>query len=216
MENVDPTWRAVLNRNTAVIDEKKRQIIEATIHLVAKNGIGFITFDHLGQELGTTKANIKYHFADKDELIFTATRLVVINAQMITAQLVEKALEPEDKLMAMIDGAYTWFQNYPEHVIVWLLFMYYAQIHPPYSKFYTETRSVGQGRMQLLLRALPHTKAKNLNYLQLAELLQNFMYGQFLGLLGQSEKELRRSKRDTIQAIGLLLKARGIDWSHAR
>jgi hypothetical protein len=63
---------------------------------------------------------------------------------------------------------------------------------------------------------LPHTKAKNLNYLQLAELLQNFMYGQFLGLLGQSEKELRRSKRDTIQAIGLLLKARGIDWSHAR
>ncbi len=215
IEADNQTWNAVLSQGTAVTDKKKHQIIESTIRLIARHGIAAVTFEQVGQSLGTTKANIKYHFKDKDQLIFTATRLVVMNAQAMTARLVEKAQTPDEKLLAIVDGAYDWYQKYPEHFSVWVLFLYYTQMHEPYAQFFIQTRAVGSNRMQFLLRTLNHQTKKELQYLELAERIQNILYGQIMGLIGKS-KEVKKNRKQSVELIQLLLKEEGIQWLKKR
>lgn len=208
-------WRGVLSRATAVTDNKKHRILEATISLIADTGIESVTFENIGKKLKTTKANIKYHFGDKDHLIFTAIQAVTINAQAMTAAQVEKAESTEDKLQAIIDAAYDWVQRYPEHLRAWILFIYYAQMHEPYAKYFAETRSVGQSRMALLLRALHHSGDKNADYMALAENIQNILYGQILGLTGRM-KELKQNKAAANTMISMLLQSEGLKWPKKR
>lgn len=212
MERPEAIWKGVLSRSTATADEKKLKIIEATILLMAREGINAVTFEAVGHRLKTTKANIKYHFQDKDQLIFTAIRMIVLNAQAITGRQVEAVNSPEEKLTAVIDGAYQWFEHFPEHVGVWFLFVYYAYVHEDYAKFYLETRLIGQQRMQLLLRALPHTDEQGLEYLELAESIQNILYGFIYGLIGKP-KNIRISRRAASDTIAALLKSKGLKWS---
>jgi len=208
-------WRQILSQNTAAADEKKRKIVEAAIHLIAHKGIAAVTFDLLGTQLKTTKANIKYHFNEKEQLIFTATRVVVLNAQRLTMQMVEEVDSPEAKLTAIIEAAYVWLQRFPEHAAVWMLFMYYAHVHEEYARFYEETRAAGQSRLQLLLRALPHEHKHPPAYDRIAETIQNILYGQMTALIARA-KDVKANKRMTYELVTELLKAKGFKWHGGR
>lgn len=212
MERPETIWKGVLSQSTASADEKKLKIIEATIQIMATQGIAAVTFESVGDRLKTTKANIKYHFKDKDQLIFTAIRMVVINAQTITGRNVEAVDTPEEKLTAVIDSAYQWYEHFRDHGTVWLLFMYYSHIHEAYTKFLVDTRTVGQQRMQLLLRALPQVESREVDYLELAEGIQNIIYGYMFGLIGKP-KGLKANKRAASETIAALLNSKGIKWS---
>lgn len=206
-------WRKVLGQTGAVQDEKKQRIVEAVVCLIAERGVEAVTFEEIGRRLGTTKANIKYHFANKDDLIFTAGRLVVSNAQTITAAAVEEAATPEMKLKAMIDGAYEWYANFPDHVRVWIFFVYYAHVREAYAQFYRDTRAAGQRRLQLILQALPRSpQSGQPPFAALASTVQNLLYGQLIGLGGQT-KELRESRIMAELLVRQLLASKGIRWS---
>lgn len=209
--HADQIWQSVLSQGMSVADRKKHRIIDATIQLIAEDGIEAVTFENIGQILKTTKANIKYHFGNKDDLIFTAARLVVANAQAMTAAAVERVSTPEDKLMAIIEAAFDWYQRFPKHVRVWALFIYYSHIRADYAKFFHEVRTVGQSRMQLLLRALPREEGKIPSYEKAAADIQNTLYGKVIALAGD-QRGVRASKQESIEIISVLLKAKGIRW----
>ncbi len=201
-------WQKITSEGLPTSPDKKQKIIEATIHLMASQGIEAVTFEAIGQALKTTKANIRYHFNDKDELIFLVGRLVVSNAQGMTASLVSQATSPEAKLLAVIDGAYAWYEAYPAHFKVWLLFIYYVHFRNDYREFYENARDAGQDRLQLLLRALSHERMKPADYEKLAEAIQNILYGQIISMGGRTS-DLRKNKATAVEIIGVLLESKG-------
>jgi AcrR family transcriptional regulator len=205
----EEVWLRVLGD---IKDLKKRKIIEAALSIISTHGIESLTFESVGERLDTTKANIRYHFQSKDDLIFLVTKVVVINAQLITAQLVEKAATPELKLRAIIGGAYQWCRQYPEQISCWAMYFYYSTLFTPYMKFFTEVRATGTSRMEMILRALPQKNAsRDISHLQIADTIQNVITGQIIGTVHEA-KGLAKNEAQTYHIVELLLLSAGIQW----
>lgn len=51
-------------------DVRRRQVVEATLRLVARGGLGNLTTAGLAREVGMSEANLYRHFKGKDEIIW--------------------------------------------------------------------------------------------------------------------------------------------------
>jgi AcrR family transcriptional regulator len=209
----DDIFELVLPRSKSKSDEKKRRILEAAIEILADQGIETITFEAVGDKLKTTKANIRYHFQSKDDLIFMAIKFMAFTAQHITAHLVEEAQTAQEKLNAVILGAYRHLKSNPTHVRAFMMYFYYASLFSNYSEFFTQSRLTGQLRLIQILQDLPRKKgpcsAKVLG--ALSEQIQNLITGQILGVV-LLDGSFTISSLQTQNMIRAILLSEGIDW----
>ncbi|MBK7961926.1 MAG: TetR/AcrR family transcriptional regulator [Bdellovibrionales bacterium] len=211
--NSDDLFQLVLPPSGTKSDAKKRLILEATIEILANQGIEEITFESLGDKLQTTKANIRYHFHDKDELIFLAVKFMAFTAQSVTATMVKNAQKPQDKLNGVILGAYRHLKTNPSHVRAFMMYFYYASIFSNYRELFTQSRMIGQLRLSKILHDLPRRdgQASVKSLMLLADQIQNLITGQIFGvvLLGGS---FSTSTAQTQNMVKALLAGEGIKW----
>ncbi len=211
----DQIINQLLYPNGFKADDKKLKIIEATIEILASDGVECVTFESLGTKLGTTKANIRYHFNSKDDLIFMAVKFMVLTAQEVTKSLVQQSNTPEMKIQAIVVGAYQHIKNYPTHVRVILMYFYYASIYEKYREFFIESRIAGQERLRFLLSELPKRKGHRANTLELDRLameIQNVITGQMQGLV-LMRLPWATSLQQTLKIIKALMDQSGVVWS---
>lgn len=206
--------QSLLPPKPALGGDKKLRILEATISIMASEGIEKVTFESVGFKLGTTKANIRYHFKNKDDLIFMSIKLMVMTAQQITKELVETSITASERVDAIINGAYQHLKDYPDHVRVFMMYFYYSSFQAEYSQYFINNRLIGQDRLKLILADLPskNKRSKDVNLNFVADEIQNLITGQIIGMVLLNRPwsvSLNRTKK----MISAHLEIEGIQWA---
>lgn len=212
-ERAQRIFQSLLSPTPISSNEKKRKIVEATIHILASEGVEKVTFESVGLKLDTTKANIRYHFSSKEDLIFTAVKFMAMTAQQITKEKLDKATTSAQRVDAVVEGAFQHLRDHPDHLRVFMMYFYYSSFQYDYQQFYMSARSVGQERLSVILSDLPLKKniQTEKNHLLLAEEIQNIITGQLLGVV-LLNRPWAQSLSRTKKIISALLASEGIQW----
>ena len=194
--------------------DKKLQIVEATIRILAVDGIEKVTFESVGLLIGTTKANIRYHFKNKDDLILMAVRMMVLTAQHVTKDFIEKATSDAERLRAVIEGAFQHLREHPDHIRVFMMYFYYASFQSDYRRLFIASRSTGKERLAQILADLPTEKnsCKDRNLVVVADEIQNIITGQLFGVVLLDHSWIDSLAR-TKKIVSALLASEGVKWS---
>lgn len=99
------------------------RIIEATIQLIAEDGLANVTMQRIAERIGSSNALVVFHFGSKEKLFHAV--LEYLNDQY--ASLWEKTVNrpgigPAGRLIAAIDCAQHFMHEHPDWVAVWVLF----------------------------------------------------------------------------------------------
>ncbi|MDO8338920.1 MAG: TetR/AcrR family transcriptional regulator [Microcella sp.] len=94
-------------------EERREQIIGATLRLVARKGFASVTLRDVAAEVGIVHGLIRHYFASRDELVAAAFDHAV-TAELASDEAMLAGLDPVAALAA-------WFATTPEdHYLVWI------------------------------------------------------------------------------------------------
>ncbi|KQV25828.1 MULTISPECIES: TetR/AcrR family transcriptional regulator [unclassified Microcella] len=94
-------------------EERREQIIGATLRLVARKGFASVTLRDVAAEVGIVHGLIRHYFASRDELVAAAFDHAV-TAELASDEAMLAGLDPIAALAA-------WFSTTPEdHYLVWI------------------------------------------------------------------------------------------------
>ncbi|MBK9699399.1 MAG: TetR/AcrR family transcriptional regulator [Flavobacteriales bacterium] len=97
------------------MDIKPRQleIIEAAGQLVTEDGFAALTTKRLAERMHFTEAALYRHFASKEEILVTMLHHLAANIDERLAAVAETHPEPVERVRAMFDSQFTYFQKTP-------------------------------------------------------------------------------------------------------
>jgi len=139
-------------------DLTRLKIIQAAIHCIAKQGIENLTFEAVGKRMGMNRAQIKYHFTQKETLVDHAYDYVISVAQKMVIERLKVAETWKDQLCAVVNGFFDWAETYPEQGSVFLLFYYTATFNPQHRKLHTRIGEMGDDRIVAILEKVKSQK----------------------------------------------------------
>jgi AcrR family transcriptional regulator len=135
-------------------DQKRFEIINTAIRLLAKQGIAALAFDQIANEIGTRRSHIRYYFHSREDLLNDILKYITATAQEITIEEVQKAASAKARLLAIADGAFIWSDRHPEQLKVMLLFYFIFSHDEAFCKMHTEIRTAGWMRLQSVLESV--------------------------------------------------------------
>lgn len=128
--------------------QKKKEIIEAAIEIIATQGIDVLTFDSIASSIGVGKSNVVYHYANKQDIVAACVELIVIKGlEVIKDRLNEKG----DNIQEYLHGNIQWLEKYPKHAPIFMYFLYVATFDLRYKELFQKIRLEGQNRISLFL-----------------------------------------------------------------
>ena len=101
-------------------DERRRRIAEVAIDIIAREGLDAATIRRIASEMGASIRAITHYFADKDELLLAAYRIMALQGESRVREAVSH--DPADlvgglaAMTAMDDGA---FHHWRVYVSFW-------------------------------------------------------------------------------------------------
>ncbi|HOP44589.1 MAG: TetR/AcrR family transcriptional regulator [Flavobacteriales bacterium] len=101
------------------MDIKPRQleIIEAAGQLVTEDGFAALTTKRLAERMHFTEAALYRHFASKEEILVTMLHHLAANIDERLAAVAEAHPEPVERVRAMFDNQFTYFQKNPQYLM---------------------------------------------------------------------------------------------------
>lgn len=98
-------------------EQRRKQIIDATIAVLARNGVAQTSLSRIAAEAGISKSIISYHFNGKDEIF--EQLFATISARIETALVpqIEKATTSWDRLSAYIGGQLAYMREHREELL---------------------------------------------------------------------------------------------------
>lgn len=174
--------------------ERKNQILLATIESVATYGLENTTHETVAQMADLARPHIVYYFKTKDSLLLETFSLVAQKAQKITKDFVERVHTPIEKIEAVAKGAFFWFRKHPDDA-AFLIAFYQMCIHDPkVRKIHLKVRQVGSKRIEGFLKDL---EGQSSSHKQKALIIQNLITGTILDHL-TTGRELSPATEKTI------------------
>ena len=101
------------------MDIKPRQleIIEAAGQLVTEDGFAALTTKRLAERMHFTEAALYRHFNSKEEILVTMLHHLASNIDERLASVAEAHPEPVERVRAMFDSQFTYFQKNPQYLM---------------------------------------------------------------------------------------------------
>lgn len=180
-------------------DLRRLEIIETTIHCIAREGFAGSTFDHVAKHLKTRRSHIAYYFKDREELLMAALQFTTVVAQKVTIECVAKAKTPIEQILAVGEGAFEWAETNPKQAKFLILFYSMCTYNKTFLELHTRIREAGSKRLRALLADVLPEKIGELGLDGLAHVLQGLVTGMFVAhmtttTMGKSEfRELTRT-----------------------
>ena len=97
-------------------DKTKLDIVEATIRMVASEGLAATCFESLARRMKLSRPHLTYHFRSFDELLEAALRFVSNVNQERAISLLEGEQNPRKRLQLMIRASFAWARERPDHL----------------------------------------------------------------------------------------------------
>ncbi len=133
--------------------DRRDQIIDACTRIIVKHGVGDFTFELLAKALKTSRPHIRYYFPSKRELFLACFEKVSLRGQTETRLKLEDAHTWQDRLVAMVEGTFSWHRKYPEDMTILFIFYHYASLEPKLAMAHAQTREVGRKRIESIMLA---------------------------------------------------------------
>lgn len=125
----------VRRRRTAAPEERRQQLIEATIRSVAKHGLGDTTIATVASEAGLSQGIINLHFQSKDRLLTETLRYLSDEYRNACAEAACAAGEsPVAGLQAMVDLDFRRNICTRDKLAVWFAFWGERRFRPTYRR----------------------------------------------------------------------------------
>ena len=183
-------------------DKRKLLIVEASISVLATEGLQGFTFDAIGKRCAIGKSHVAYHFSSLPDLLRTSVAHAYTVGQKTVSDYIQREPDPGKQLQAYIYGTFHWIEIHPEHACTAALLGYLATLDATYRKTQTEIKEVGLQRIKALLKA---SGAKG-PLPGLADSIQSLLMGKLLYFSVTKDKRfVRRVRSETWQAIQRLL-----------
>jgi AcrR family transcriptional regulator len=116
-------------------DERRRQLIEAAVRVISREGTARATTRRIAAEADAPLASLHYSFRDKDELFHA----VIEHCQMLTVERFREHTSPggglRDAVHALIEQFFDWTQAEPEFQVAQFELMFWARRTPSAREF---------------------------------------------------------------------------------
>ena len=134
------TAKTTKNRRTASKEERRRQLIKATMKCIAKRGIGSTTLAHVAAEAGLSQGIVNLHFKSKENLLTETLRSLADEyRQQFYSTLDKSGPEAADKLLALMEMDLKPAVCDRQKLAVWFAFWGEVKAMPTYRKICNES-----------------------------------------------------------------------------
>lgn len=104
-------------------DASAQRIIDATIDVIADEGLAAVTMQRVAAKVGSSNALVVFHFGSKDNLFRAVLQFLSDQFEMLWTEMVRTPdRPPEDRLRAAIDCAQHFTRQHPKWVSAWVVF----------------------------------------------------------------------------------------------
>lgn len=104
-------------------DASARRIIDATIDVIADEGLAAVTMQRVAAKVGSSNALVVFHFGTKDNLFRAVLQFLSDQYELLWSATVRTAdRPPEQRLCAAIDCAQHFSRQHPKWVSAWVVF----------------------------------------------------------------------------------------------
>jgi TetR/AcrR family transcriptional repressor of bet genes len=185
-------------------EERRRQLIEATLEVVAERGLTGTKISEVTQRAGLSVGTVNHHFDSKEKLLTaTLAHLAEELQDQWRPVFFDSARGPAEKLVAIVDGLFDPKVCTPVKIAVW--FAFFGDAH--YRQVYREmVNSFDHERTGAIARLSAELKAEGLyssaDPVAIAQAVESLADGLWLTLLLYPGRITRQAARR--QSIALL------------
>ena len=173
--DLNPVLFELLEPKPRKADEVKGRIIEATIQVIADEGIENASLDNIGKRLKMKRSHIAYYFKSRDELIDLVLVYITKMTQTLTIKLMKEGATAEEQLRGIIHAAFHWATEYPHHIATYLLYYSMCGRSKKYQESFQEIRKQGAERVRDSVAAINGKKGRD--FMPLAVAIQGIVLG---------------------------------------
>lgn len=100
-----------------------QRIIDATIDLIAEEGLASVTMQHIAEHVGSSNALVVFHFRSKENLFRAVLQYLSDQYDELWASLVRvPGLSPVERLLGAVECAQRFARQHPKWVSVFVVF----------------------------------------------------------------------------------------------
>ena len=142
-------------RRTAPPEERREQLIQATIRCVATHGLADTTIATVAQEAGLSQGIINLHFQTKDKLLVETLRYLADEYRSAVRKTVDKAGgSPEAGLTALVDLDFSRTICERSKLAVWFAFWGERKFRPTYRRICADRDKSYDDMVRVMCRRL--------------------------------------------------------------
>ncbi len=171
-------------RRTLARDERRRQVIEATLSVIASRGLARLTLTEVARKAGISHGLVLFHFETKENLLSeTLAQLADEYQQNWEAAVAAAGPGPADKLLAMVEADFHPAVTTPERLAAWCAFCGETQSRPAYQDICGDRDAAQIARMEALCAALVRDGGYSIDPVHAARILRLVVEGTWLDLI---------------------------------
>jgi TetR/AcrR family transcriptional repressor of bet genes len=147
--------KPVTSRRAASKEQRREQLIKATIKCIARKGLSGTTMADVTKAAGLSLGIVNLHFQSKENLLIETLRYVAVEYKEGWDAIVSDAeLEPATKIRTLIDHDFSPSISQPGKLAVWFAFWGESGSRPTYRKICNEADLQTSASMQRLCEEL--------------------------------------------------------------
>ncbi len=187
-------------RRTLARDERRHQVIEATISVIASRGLARLTLTDVAREAGISHGLVLFHFESKENLLDeTLAHLADEYQRNWEAALRRSGPGAADRLSAMIEADFHPAVTTPARLAAWCAFWGEAQSRPSYQRICGERDAFQIRQMEKLCTELVQDGAYGLDPVRAARILRLVVEGTWLDMMSAEASYSAEEARQTVE-----------------
>jgi TetR/AcrR family transcriptional repressor of bet genes len=187
-------------RRTLARDERRRQVIEATLSVIAARGLARLTLTDVARRAGISHGLVLFHFETKENLLSEVLAYLSDEYQKNWESAVLAAgPSAEDQLLAMIEADFHQSVTTPARLAAWCAFWGEAQSRPAYQEICGERDALQIAKMEGLCAALVKDGCSSVDPVHAARILRLVVEGTWLDMMTSESSYSAEDGRRTVQ-----------------
>jgi len=186
-------------RRTLARDQRRKQVIEATISIIAARGLARLTLTDVARAADISHGLVLFHFASKENLLAETLAYLADEYQRNwEAAVLAAGPGARDQLHAMIEADFHPAVTTPARLAAWCAFWGEAQSRPAYQDICGERDALQIARMETLCAALVQDGGYALDPVHAARILRLVVEGTWLDMMTADAPYSSEDGRQTV------------------
>ncbi|WP_137112645.1 TetR/AcrR family transcriptional regulator [Rhodobacter sp. SY28-1] len=187
-------------RRTLARDQRRQQVIEATLTVIATRGLARLTLTDVAREAGISHGLVLFHFDSKENLLSDVLAYLADEYQRNWESAVLAAgPKAADQLLAMIEADFHPAVTTPARLAAWCAFWGEAQSRPAYQEICGARDAAQIARMEGLCAAVVKDGDYALDPIHCARILRLVIEGIWLDMMTSESPYSSEEGRRTVQ-----------------